>query len=253
MPKITIKSGADAPTTSNVTDSELAFARTGGKLYVGKGSSSGGSASSVVEIGPLTVADKTEKTTVVGDDLLLLADSESLNAQKKIKRSTLVGGLASTGAIGSSGLTQSTARMLGRTTASTGAVEEIEVETGLSLSAQRLAINVPGLTEKDAAADANDLIIIADSGNSNALRKIKRSNLISGVGTGTVTSVGLTLDSNLFTAESDTITTTGSLDVTLSTRNANIVFAGPSSGSAAKPTFRSLVSADLPDIDGGTY
>lgn len=72
-------------------------------------------------------------------------------------------------------------------------------------------------------------------------------------GNGTVTSVGVTLDSNLFTAESDTITTTGSLDVTLSNRNANIVFAGPSSGSAAKPSFRALVSADLPDVDGGTY
>lgn len=252
MPKITIKSGADAPTTSNVTDSELAFARTGGKLYVGKGSSAGGSASSVVEIGPLTIADKTEKSTVVGDDLLLLADSESLNAQKKIKRSTLVGGLASTGAIGSSGLTQSTARMLGRTTASTGAVEEIEVETGLSLSAQRLAINVPGLTEKDAAADANDLILIADSANSNALRKMKRSNLISGVGTGTVTSVGMTVP-NILSVSGSPVTGSGTLAVSLATQSANAVFAGPGSGSAAAPTFRSLVSADLPDIDGGTY
>ena len=90
MAKITIKSGAAAPTTVNVTDSELAFNRTDGKLYIGKGSSAGGASSSVVEIGPLTVADQTEKTTIVGDDLVLIADSESSNALKKVKRSVFV-------------------------------------------------------------------------------------------------------------------------------------------------------------------
>ena len=39
----------------------------------------------------------------------------------------------------------------------------------------------------------------------------------------------------------------GALDAT-ATRNANIVYAGPSSGSAAAPTFRSLVAADIPDL-----
>lgn len=34
------------------------------------------------------------------------------------------------------------------------------------------------------------------------------------------------------------------------TRNANLVFAGPATGSAAAPTFRSLVAADLPDMSG---
>lgn len=42
------------------------------------------------------------------------------------------------GAITSSGLTQATARLLGRTTASTGAIEEITVGSGLSLSAGSL-------------------------------------------------------------------------------------------------------------------
>ena len=253
MPKIIIKSGADAPTNLQVADSELAFSRTNGKLYVGKGTTAGGAASSVVELGPVTIEDKTEKTTTTGDDLVLIADSQASGALKKAKRSTIVSGLATSGAVGSSGLTQSTGRLLGRTSASTGAIEEIEAHTGLALSATRLSIDIPGLTEKNAAAAGDDLILIADSANSNSLRKIKRSNLVSGVGTGTVTSVGLSLDANLFTAESDVITGTGSLDVTLSNRNANLVFAGPSTGSAAKPSFRALVSADLPDIDGGTY
>lgn len=47
-------------------------------------------------------------------------------------------GAAASGAVGSSGLTMSTSRLLGRSTASTGAVEEITVGTGLSLSAGTL-------------------------------------------------------------------------------------------------------------------
>ncbi|NDC35671.1 MAG: hypothetical protein EBZ51_09920 [Synechococcaceae bacterium WB9_2_112] len=46
---------------------------------------------------------------------------------------TALDGKAATGAIGSSGLTMSTARLLGRATASTGAVEEITIGSGLSI------------------------------------------------------------------------------------------------------------------------
>jgi hypothetical protein len=47
--------------------------------------------------------------------------------------------LALSGSITTSGLTQATARILGRTTASTGAVEEITIGSGLSLSAGELS------------------------------------------------------------------------------------------------------------------
>lgn len=47
-------------------------------------------------------------------------------------------GAAASGSITASGYTQSTARLLGRTTASTGAIEEITVGSGLSLSAGSL-------------------------------------------------------------------------------------------------------------------
>jgi hypothetical protein len=49
---------------------------------------------------------------------------------------------AASGSITSSGLTQATARILGRTTASTGAVEEITIGSGLSLSAGELSSTV---------------------------------------------------------------------------------------------------------------
>lgn len=50
------------------------------------------------------------------------------------------------GAITTSGLTMATARLLGRTTASTGAVEEITIGTGLSLSAGSLSNSAPDQT-----------------------------------------------------------------------------------------------------------
>jgi hypothetical protein len=53
-----------------------------------------------------------------------------------------VTGAAASGSITTSGLTQATARILGRTTASTGAVEEIQIGSGLSLSAGELSSTV---------------------------------------------------------------------------------------------------------------
>lgn len=51
-------------------------------------------------------------------------------------------GVALSGAVTTSGLTQATARLLGRTTASTGAIEEISVGTGLSLASGSLTSTV---------------------------------------------------------------------------------------------------------------
>jgi hypothetical protein len=53
-----------------------------------------------------------------------------------------VTGAAASGSITTSGLTQASARILGRTTASTGAVEEIQIGSGLSLSAGELSSTV---------------------------------------------------------------------------------------------------------------
>jgi len=75
---------------------------------------------------------------------------------------------------------------------------------------------------------------------------------------GTVTSVSLTAPSILSVAGSP-ITTSGTLALTLATQSANLIWAGPTAGGAATPTFRSLVAADLPthnhsggDINAGT-
>ena len=67
------------------------------------------------------------------------------------------------------------------------------------------------------------------------------------IGGGTVTSVGLSLPS-IFTTTGSPVTSSGTLTAALAGQSANTVFAGPSSGSAAAPTFRTLVAGDIPSL-----
>lgn len=60
-----------------------------------------------------------------------------------------------------------------------------------------------------------------------------------------VSSVGLTMPAE-FSVASSPITASGSIVVSKATETANKVWAGPTTGSAAAPAFRSLVEADLP-------
>jgi|GEM_PF-1058862 len=64
------------------------------------------------------------------------------------------------------------------------------------------------------------------------------------VGSGTVTSVGLTVPS-ILTVTPATITNSDVFSVSLATQAKNTVFAGPSTGSNAAPTFRQIVAADI--------
>jgi hypothetical protein len=75
-------------------------------------------------------------------------------------------------------------------------------------------------------------------------------NTFNGKGSGSVTSVAFSDGSStpIYAVSGSPITTSGTLTITLDTQSANTVFAGPTSGAAAQPTFRSLVSADLPAI-----
>lgn len=67
-----------------------------------------------------------------------------------------------------------------------------------------------------------------------------------GGGSGSVTSVGLSAPA-IFSVTNSPVTTTGTLTFSLANQNANLIWAGPSTGSPAAPTFRSLVAADLPN------
>jgi hypothetical protein len=102
---------------------------------------------------------------------------------------------------------------------------------GVSSPGQTSYFNQGFLRQPDAATDRAYLGITNGSG-----------------GSGTVTSFSSGNLSPLFTTSVVNPTTTPALSYTLSSQAANLVFAGPSLGGAAAPTFRSLVTGDLPDI-----
>jgi hypothetical protein len=72
-----------------------------------------------------------------------------------------VTGAAASGSITTSGLTQATARILGRTSSSTGAIEEIQIGSGLSLSAGELSATGSGITA--VGASTADVLSVSGS------------------------------------------------------------------------------------------
>jgi hypothetical protein len=67
-------------------------------------------------------------------------------------------------------------------------------------------------------------------------------------GTGSVTSVALSAPVSVFSISGSPVTTSGTLALSFINQSANTVLAGPTSGGAAAPAFRSLVAADIPSI-----
>ena len=70
---------------------------------------------------------------------------------------------------------------------------------------------------------------------------------VSGTNGGTVTSFSAGALPPLFTTSVSNPTTKPSLAFALTSQNANLIYAGPPSGSTAAPSFRALVGADLPN------
>ncbi len=96
----------------------------------------------------------TSKSTPVDADAIAIMDSAAGNATKKLTWANLKATLKTyfdtlyvvAGAITASGLTQTTGRLLGRTTASTGAIEQITPSAVFSFSAGALDIAAGGIT-----------------------------------------------------------------------------------------------------------
>ena len=76
-------------------------------------------------------------------------------------------------------------------------------------------------------------------------RTLVLGDLPGGVGSGSVTSVAMTVPTE-FSVSGSPITTSGTLAITKATESANTVWAGPATGVPAQPAFRALVAADLP-------
>jgi len=80
-------------------------------------------------------------------------------------------------------------------------------------------------------------------------RALTQETIPTGSGTGTVTSVAMTVPS-IFSVAGSPVTTAGTLAVTLASQSANQVFAAPN-GAPGAPTFRALVAADIPALSYG--
>lgn len=146
--------------------------------------------------------------------------------------------LASTGELGI-GLTPTSGRLLHVAgTAGTANVRMASLSSAMSAS-------TGGLVFADANGDLNRL---AAPSSPNQVLTSTTGGVLSWTsacsGSGGVSSVGLSMPS-IFSVSNSPVTTSGTLTASLNTQSANRFFAGPSSGGAATPTFRSLDAADL--------
>lgn len=113
----------------------------------------------------------------------------------------------------------------------------VNLTTNQSISGTKTFVNVVKGATPDSGSNTTDL----------ATTSWVRSYVSSITTGGTVTSVGLSLP-NIFSVSNSPVTSSGTLTATLSNQNANVIFAGPSTGSATTPTFRSLVADDIPTL-----
>ena len=65
---------------------------------------------------------------------------------------------------------------------------------------------------------------------------------------GTVTSVAQSVPASIMSVSGSPITSSGTLSISLLTQPSGLVWAGPSSGADATPTFRALVANDIPNL-----
>lgn len=108
------------------------------------------------------------------------------------------------------------------------------------------SFHITGWDAQASPDTAADYVVIYEA-STGKLKKVLLNKL---GGSGTVTSVAITGPS-ILTWTGTPITTAGTLTGALATQTANTVFAGPTSGGAAAPTFRAVVAADISGITAG--
>jgi hypothetical protein len=150
---------AATPSAGNLTAGELALNYADGTLFfkdtsnvvrllastaaatgtVSSVQASGGTTGLTFSGGPIT----TSGTLTLGGTLAVANGGTGATTAPNARTNL---GAAASGAVTGSGLTMTTARILGRTTAATGAIEEITIGSGLSLSAGTLTSTGSGGT-----------------------------------------------------------------------------------------------------------
>lgn len=114
--------------------------------------------------------------------------------------------------------------------------------TPSALTTAQVAAILPVFT-----SSLNGLVPASGGGTTNFLRA---DGTWAVAGSGTVTSVAFADSSTvpIYTVSGSPITSSGTITETLVAQAANTVFSGPSSGANAQPTFRTLVSNDIPAL-----
>jgi len=105
-------------------------------------------------------------------------------------------------------------------------------------------------TVPDAGSNAN-FVLVSNTGVAGQLLTATSAYGASWQAPATVTSVGLALPVSVFSISGSPVTGIGTLSGTFVVQSANTIFAGPVSGIAATPTFRTQVLADLPQLTNG--
>jgi hypothetical protein len=136
---------------------------------------------------------------------------------------------------------------IARSKLATGTPNELLVNDGdgIMSSVSSLDISIGGTGASTANAALNNLLPDQSGQAGKVLSTDGTDTSWVAAGVGSVTSVALAAPTE-FTVSGSPITTLGTLTFTKATQAANSVWAGPTTGSASAPAFRSLVLADLP-------
>jgi hypothetical protein len=126
-----------------------------------------------------------------------------------------------------------------------GATNTATISATASSTSRTYTIADPG-ANANFVMDSAGALVITNAGTTGQILGKSGAGTAAWQTSGTVGSVGLALPASILTVTGSPVTATGTLTGTLTTQSANTVWAGPTSGGAATPTFRALTSADLP-------